>query len=190
MRSNRGEEREIGAIQLESPLFEPVEPEARDARLPPAGRPVVMPLPFGTVRCDRRNASGDTGKEHAAVLLADIDGQAVRVPIEQRPSDLLVDLHEAECAAAAVLADVDLRLGDTWRPTDPRTLQGELQFSQRRDGAEATVQGVEGNVIFTEVRGVLRRWEFRPTPTMKLGERPLPGGMGRVRLLSLAPGRR
>jgi hypothetical protein len=149
VRSNRGEEREIGAIQLESPLFEPVEPEARDARLPPAGRRVVMPLPFGTVRCDHRNASGDTGKEHAAVLLADIDGQAVREPIEQRPSDLLVDLHEAECAAAAVLADVDLRLGDTWRPTDPRTLQGELQFSQRRDGAEATVQGVEGNVIFT-----------------------------------------
>ena len=29
VRSNTGEEREIGAIQLESPLFEPVEPEGQ-----------------------------------------------------------------------------------------------------------------------------------------------------------------
>jgi hypothetical protein len=147
--SDRGEEREIGAIQLESPLFKPVDPEAREGRLPPAGRRLVMPLPFGRARCDGGNGSGDAGDEHAAVLVADVDGQAVRVPIEQRPSDLLVDLHGAECAAAAVLADVELRLGDTWRPTDPRTLEGELELSQRRNGAEATVEAVEGNVIFT-----------------------------------------
>jgi hypothetical protein len=149
MRSNAGEEREIGAIQLESPLFEPVEPETRNTRVPPAGRPVVMGLPFGTVRCDGRNGGGDAEEDGAAVLLADVDGHDVRVPIEQRPNDLLVELHGAECAAAAVLADVDLRLGDTWRSTDPRTLEGELDISQRRDGAEATVQAVEGNVIFT-----------------------------------------
>jgi hypothetical protein len=148
VRSNAGEEREIGAIQLESPLFEPVEPEARNARVPPAGRPVVMGLPFGTVRCDGGNGGGSE-EDNAAVLLADVDGHDVRVPIEQRPNDLLVELHGAECAAAAVLADVDLRLGDTWRSTDPRTLEGELDISQRRDDAEATVQAVEGNVIFT-----------------------------------------
>jgi hypothetical protein len=150
VRSNSGEEREIGAIQLESALFEPVEPEARNARVPPAGRPVVMGLPFGTVRCDGHNGGGgDAAEDNAAVLLADVDGHDVRVPIEQRPNDLLVELHGTECAAAAVLADVDLRLGDTWRPTDPRTLEGELDLSQRRDGAEATVQAVDGNVIFT-----------------------------------------
>jgi hypothetical protein len=149
VRSNTGEEREIGAIQLESPLFEPVEPEARNARLPPAEHPVVMGLPFGTVRCDARNGRGDTEDDNAAVLRADVDGHDVRVPIEQRPNDLLVKLHGAECAAAAVLADVDLHLGDTWRSAGPRTLEGELDFSQRRDGAEATVQAVEGNVIFT-----------------------------------------
>ena len=149
VRSNSGEEREIGAIQLESPLFEPVEPEARNARVPPAGRPVVMGLPFGTVRCDGHNRGGDAEEDNAAVLLADVDGHDVRVPIEQRPNDLLVELHGIECAAAAVLADVEVRLGDTWRPTDPRTLEGELDLSQRRDGAEATVQAVEGNVIFT-----------------------------------------
>jgi hypothetical protein len=108
-----------------------------------------MGLPFGTVRCDGGNGGGDAGEETAAVLLVDVDGGDVRVPIEQRPSDLLVELHGTECAAAAVLADVDLRLGDTWRPTDPRTLEGELDISQRHDGAEATVQSVEGNVIFT-----------------------------------------
>jgi hypothetical protein len=149
VRSDREEDRVIRAVQLESPLFEPVEPGDRNTRVPPAGRRVVMPLPFGTTRCDRRSGSGDTGQEDTAVLLADADGQAVRVPIEQRPSDLLGELHGTECAAAAVLADVDLRLGDTWRPSDPRTLEGELEFSQRRDGADAAVQGVEGNVIFT-----------------------------------------
>jgi hypothetical protein len=148
MRSNAAEEREIGAIQLESQLFEPVEPEARNARVPPAGRPVVMGLPFGTVRCGGGNGGG-AQEDNAAVLLADVDGHDVRVPIEQRPNDLLVQLHGAECAAAAVLADVDVRLGDTWRPTEPRTLEGDLDISQRRDGAEATVQTVEGNVIFT-----------------------------------------
>src|ERR671913_8344 len=71
VRSDRGEEREIGAIQLESPLFEPVEPEARDAHLPPAGRPVVMPLPFGTVRCDHRNASGDAASPHTLAVSND-----------------------------------------------------------------------------------------------------------------------
>jgi hypothetical protein len=148
LRSNAAEEREIGAIQLESQLFEPVEPEARNARVPPAGRPVVMGLPFGTVRCGGGNGGG-AQEDNAAVLLADVDGHDVRVPIEQRPNDLLVQLHGAECAAAAVLADVDVRLGDTWRPTEPRTLEGDLDISQRRDGAEATVQTVEGNVIFT-----------------------------------------
>jgi hypothetical protein len=152
VRSDREEDRVIRAVQLESPLFEPVEPGDRDTRVPPAGRRVVMALPFGTARCDRRSGSGDTGQEDTAVLLADADGQAVRVPIEQRPSDLLGELHGTECAAAAVLADVDLRLGDTWRSSGPRTLEGELVVSQRRDGAVATVQSVEGNVIFTVSR--------------------------------------
>jgi hypothetical protein len=152
VRSDREEDRVIRAVQLESPLFEPVEPGDRDTRVPPAGRRVVMALPFGTARCDRRSGSGDTGQEDTAVLLADADGQAVRVPIEQRPSDLLGELHGTECAAAAVLADVDLRLGDTWRSSGPRTLEGELVVSQRRDGAVAAVQSVEGNVIFTVSR--------------------------------------
>jgi hypothetical protein len=149
VRSNGEQERVIRAVQLESPLFEPIEPGPRDTRVPPAGRRVVMPLPFGTARCDRSSGSGDTGPEDTAVLLAEVDGQAVRVPIEQRPSDLLGELHGTECAAAAVLADVNLRLGDTWRPNGPRTLEGQLEVSQRRDGAVATVEGVDGNVIFT-----------------------------------------
>jgi hypothetical protein len=149
VRSDREADRVIRAVQLESPLFEPVEPGDRDTRVPPAGRRVVMALPFGTARCDRRSGSGDTGQEDTAVLLADADGQAVRVPIEQRPSDLLGELHGTECAAAAVLADVDLRLGDTWRPSGPRTLEGQLELSQRRNDAMAMVQAVEGNVIFT-----------------------------------------
>ncbi|HEX6421995.1 MAG TPA: hypothetical protein VFZ79_00850 [Acidimicrobiales bacterium] len=132
---------QVGTIQLDTPLFEPVAPEERDARLRAGGR-VGMPLPFGEPRCDDE-------ADEPAVLVAEIDGDEVRVAIEERPSNLLAALHDAECAAAAVLADVELRLGDAWEPTEPRTVAGRLEVAQREDGVTATVEEVLGNVIFT-----------------------------------------
>lgn len=132
---------QVGTIQLETPLFEPVPPEERDARLR-AGGQVGMPLPFGQPRCDGE-ADGP------AVLVTEVDGDEVRVAIEERPSSLLAALHEAECAEAAVLADVELRLGDSWEPTEAQTVAGRLEVTQREDGVAATVEEVLGNVIFT-----------------------------------------
>jgi hypothetical protein len=47
------------------------------------------------------------------------------------------------------LADVELRLGDTWERTGPRTLTGEIELTQRQPGTTADVHEVESNVIFT-----------------------------------------
>ncbi|HET6773274.1 MAG TPA: hypothetical protein VFH36_08180 [Acidimicrobiales bacterium] len=142
VRTDAGDDRVIGAVQLGSPLFEPVEPEVRDAVVPASGRPVAVPLPFGTARCD-------TVAEAPAELVTDVDGEEVRVELEEVPAGLLAALHDAECAAAAVLEDVDIRLGDEWEQTAPRTVSGDIEVVQRNPGVTATVEEVAGNVIFS-----------------------------------------
>ena len=107
-----------------------------------AGGHVAMPLPFGEPRCDE---DGD----EPSVLVAEVDGEELQVALEERPSNLLAALHESECAAAAVLADVEIRLGDAREPTETRTVAGELEVTQREEGVTATVEEVHGNVIFT-----------------------------------------
>ena len=132
----------VGGIQLDSALFEAVPPEDRDAVVRPTGRPVAMPLPFGTAVCD------DVA-EKPPQLVTDIDGEPVRVPVDEVPAGVLAGLHDAECAAAAVRADVELRLGDHWQRIPPRTVEGELEVVQRRPGVTAAVDELLGNVIFT-----------------------------------------
>jgi hypothetical protein len=141
LRSDRDREVHLGTIQLDSPLFQPVDPDDRDARLRP-GRTTGVPLPFGTARC--------TGEaDGPAELVADIDGEEVRVPIDESPSDLLATLHGDECAEAAVDDQVELRLADDWEHTGPRRIEGQLVMSQRDEGVTATLEGMTGNVLFT-----------------------------------------
>jgi hypothetical protein len=142
LRTNAGDDRVVGAVQLDSPLFEPVDPEVRDAVVPANGRPVAVPLAFGTARCD-----GEA--EAPAQLVTDVGGEEVRVELEEVPAGVLAALNEAECAAAAVLEDVDIRLGDEWERTAPRTVAGDIEVAQRRAGVTATVEEVAGNVIFS-----------------------------------------
>jgi hypothetical protein len=142
VRTDAGDDRVIGAVQLDSPLFEPAEPEVRDAVVPASGRPVAVPLPFGTARCD-----GVT--EAPAELVTDVDGEEVRVELEEVPAGILAALHDAECAAAALFDDVDIRLGDQWEQTAPRTVTGDIEVAQRSRGVTATVEEVAGNVIFS-----------------------------------------
>jgi hypothetical protein len=134
-------ELEIGTVQLRSPLFEPVPPPTRDVPVPASER-VAIPLPFGAAQC------GDVADEPAE-LITRLDGEEVRVALEERPRGLLAELHDTECAATAVLASVDLHLGDTWGRTAARTIEGEVELAQRRSGVTATVNEVRGNVIFT-----------------------------------------
>jgi hypothetical protein len=139
--SDRSQDLEIGRIQLDTPLFAAVPPQDRDASVRAGGR-VAMPLPFGEPRCD-------AASDGRSVLVAEVDGDEVRIALDERPSTLLAALHRSECAAVAVLADVELRFGDVWEATDERTVAGELEVAQRRDGVTATVEEVLGNVIFT-----------------------------------------
>jgi hypothetical protein len=133
---------EVGAIQLSSPLFETVPPEPRDALVRASDRAVAMPLPFGAARCDG-------AADGPAQLITDVDGEEVRVALDESPPGVLVALHAAECAAAAVLADVELRLGARWELTAPRTVEGDLEVVQRRPGVTAAVEDLAGNVIFS-----------------------------------------
>jgi hypothetical protein len=132
---------EIAAVQLDSPQFELAPPQVRDVPVAASER-VAIPLPFGTPQC------GDIADEGPEVI-ARIAGEDVRVAIEERPDGLLSELRDIECAASAVLASVDLRLGDTWSRTEPRTIEGEIELDQRSSGATAVVEEVRGNVIFT-----------------------------------------
>jgi hypothetical protein len=132
---------EIAAVQLDSALFELAPPQVRDVPVAASDR-VAIPLPFGTPQC------GDVADEQPEVI-AMIAGEDVRLAIEERPDGLLSELRDIECAASAVLASVDLRLGDTWNRTEPRTIEGEIELDQRSSGATAVLEEVRGNVIFT-----------------------------------------
>ena len=132
---------EIEAVQLDSPHFELAPPQVRDVPVAASDR-VAIPLPFGTPQC------GDVADDQPEVI-ARIAGDDVRVAIEERPVGLLSELRDIECAASAVLASVDLRLGDTWNRTEPRTIEGEIELAQRSPGATAVLEEVRGNVIFT-----------------------------------------
>lgn len=136
----------LGTIQLVTPLFETVAPTARDATLAAGDRPRVMPLPYGTVRCDGAEAE-------APEIAAVVDGEQVHIPVTEHPADLLADLHDRECASAAVLEDVALELNGDWTVTDPQTAVGQLTVTQRTSGVAAVVDEVLGNVIFGVTTG-------------------------------------
>ena len=131
----------LGTIQLVTPLFETVAPTSRDATLVAGDRARLMPLPFGTAVCD------DTDPSPPGIA-ATVDGEEVRVPVTEHPADLLTNLHDRECAAAAVLEDVGLELSGDWTVTDPHTAAGQLTVTQRTPGVTAVVDEVLGNVIF------------------------------------------
>lgn len=157
---------QVGSIQLSSPLFEPVEPERRDVLVRAGAPPRAMPLPYGAVRCDAE-------PEGQAELITDVDGEEVRIPLDENPSGILAEIHADECVVAEVLADVELRFGDRWQRTGPRAVAGELEVRQRRPGVRAVVEDVEGNVIFAlrtgdEVARGLEVDDDRPSATTRV----------------------
>jgi hypothetical protein len=141
VRSPGDREIRIRSIRLDSPRFEALEPQERNARLRENDPTVVMPLRFGEARC------GD-GAEGPAELIAEVDGEEVRLPLDEHPSDMLASLQATECAAARVFENVSLQFGDEWDRTEPRTVEGSLSLDQRDGGVRAVVDELVGNVIF------------------------------------------
>jgi len=154
---------QLGAIQLRSPLFEPVAPQRRDPIVRAGGGLVTMPLRFGAARCD---AQADGPPQ----LLTDVDGDDVVVAIEESPSGLLEDLHARECAVAAVRADVELRFADNWVRTGPRQAEGDLELVQRHPGVAAALDELQGNVIFTAATGSAGDTGGRADPLIEVSD--------------------
>jgi hypothetical protein len=142
VRSAGDREIRLRSIRLDSPRFSAVDPQERNARLRENDPNVVLPLRFGEARC------GD-GAEGPAELVAEVDGEEVRLPLDERPSDMLASLQATECEAARVFENVSLRFGDDWESTEPRTVEGSLSLTQREPGVRAVVEELVGNVIFT-----------------------------------------
>jgi hypothetical protein len=131
----------VESVQLRSPLFAEVAAQRRDPVIDGGGSPVAMPLDFGDPTC-----AGEGGG--AAEVVVGLGRDDVVVPLDESPPGLLADLQASECAVAAVRRQAELRLGDTWQRTGPRTAAGEVLAVQRRAGATVAVTGLEGNVIF------------------------------------------
>ena len=129
-------------IQLETPLFDVVPLADEVVPLVPGGRELVMPVPYGAARCDGDPAIDD----FTAVVVFD-DGTQLRLEAPERNAGGIGRLHDRECAAAAVLDQVDLRFGDDWIQ-DGRSVAGELVLEQRRPGPDAAVDEMSGTVIF------------------------------------------
>lgn len=159
LRYEGDQEVQVGAIQLSSPLFAPVEAQQRDFRVRPGGSGTIMPLSYGEARCDEE--PGDAPAE----LVTDVDGEEVRVPITELPDGLLAALHADDCAATGILDAVELRLADGWEHTAERTAQGPLEIVQREEGVTAAVEKVEGNVILTVQNG-----DEQPQPWVEVSD--------------------
>jgi hypothetical protein len=141
LRSDRDDDVHIADPQLDSPLFEPVPAEDREASVR-AGRTTGLPLPFGEPDCEGE-ADGP------ADLVVAVDGEDVRVPIDESPSDLLATMQGNECAEIAVGEQLDLRLADGWEKVGPTTIEGDLVMEQRHPGVTASIEQMTGNVLFT-----------------------------------------
>lgn len=132
----------VDAVRLDSPLFAPLPAEARGTALRLDGAPVTVPVPFGPAVCD-------DPVDRPTAVVATAGRREVRVAVEEEPAGILASIHDRECAVAAVRDAVELRLRDGWARTADRTAAGPFEVVQRHAGAEATVEEVRGNVIFT-----------------------------------------
>jgi len=141
VRSDRDGAVRLADLQLDSPLFEQVPAEDREASVR-AGHTTGLPLPFGEPDCEGE-ADGP------AELVVAVDGDEVRVPIAESPSDLLATMHGNECAEIAIGDQLDLQLADGWERVGPTTIEGDLVMAQRHDGVTASIEQLTGNVLFT-----------------------------------------
>lgn len=130
----------VTGFQLVSPRFAPVDPEARTVVLPP-GRRLVIPLPYGPVRCD------GAGDAYDVAVVRD-DGRRVVLPAPEDRAGSVDRVHQRECAAEEVRELVDLRFEGGWA-RDGVSIAGELVLERRRPGPAVAVDDVTGNVLFT-----------------------------------------
>lgn len=132
----------VAGVQLSSGLYEPLPVTWREVVLHPGGRRLVLPLPYGGVRC-----TGDGRADLTAVVLLD-DGRELRVPAPEDHQGSVRRAHARECAAAEVRERVEIAFRGPWT-RDGVAVSGTLSMSQRSAGPPVEIDDVVGNVIFT-----------------------------------------
>jgi hypothetical protein len=132
----------VQAMQLDSPQFATLPATPREVTLEP-GRRLVLPLPYGEVRCDVA-LDGTFG-----VTLM-VDGEELHLDAVEEFDGAVARFHARECAAADVRERVDITFGDEWT-RDGIEITGELRLEQRHPGEPVALDDAVGNVIFTLV---------------------------------------
>jgi hypothetical protein len=133
-----GDDVTVERLQLRSGLFDEVEASARDTQLA-AGRRVLVPLPYGDSVCP--------AADEPSVVVVEVDGQEVEVPLGQDPEAVMDDLHASECDQQAVRDAVDLSFGEVWQSTGPRSAAGEVRV-EPTGGTGVEVRSMAGNIVF------------------------------------------
>ena len=133
----------ISTIRLSSPLFEPVEATPRASTVF-AGQQLStsMPLDYGSARC------GEIGPEPSVVEVT--VGETVEVlPLDGPSTEWLQEVHDDECAVREVTDAVELTFGAEWEPAGENTVSGQLAFTARTPGVEATLDDLRSSIVYT-----------------------------------------
>jgi hypothetical protein len=151
----------VQAMQLDTPQFATLPAVPREVTIEP-GRRLVLPLPYGEVRCDVA-LDGTFG-----VTLV-VAGEELHLDAVEEFDGAVARFHGRECAAADVRERVDITFGDEWAQ-DGIEITGELRLEQRHPGEPVAIDDAVGNVIFTllleQAHPVLRVSDDAPSATV------------------------
>ena len=136
-----GEPVVVETVQLDSGRFAPEDPSPRDTELAPVRR-LLLPLPYGEAVCP--------GSEEPPLLRAEVGGELIEVPLDERPDGLLAALQAGECDEATVRQAAEVSFGEDWTPTGPRSALGRVRIEPRstEPAVRTSVQSISGNIVF------------------------------------------
>jgi hypothetical protein len=131
----------VDSIRLESALFEQVDAQGRRSVIAP-GDDVSIPLDFGAPVCGE-----DADDDSVAVL--GIDGEQVRLPLQQHPETTLTDLNARECETERIAEAAELGFSEQVTETAPFTAETSLDLELGEDDATVTVDEIRSSVVFS-----------------------------------------
>ena len=153
----------VQAMQLDSPQFATLPATPREVTISP-GRRLVLPLPYGEVRCE-------LAPDVTFGVTLVVDGEALHLDAVEEFDGAVARFHGRECGAADVRERVSITFGDEWTQ-DGIEITGELRLEQRHPGEPVAIDDAVGNVIFTlvleQARPVLRVSDEAPSASMRV----------------------
>jgi hypothetical protein len=135
-------------LQIRSPLFAVLPPINRETRLEAGGGSTLLFLEYGEPLCE---AAGDASDAVIVLGVRTPEGtRDVAVPLADGEPGM-TRAHRLACAAKAVTAQADLRLGPPWHivDTDGTPVLRSVLEVRRKGDARLQVTQLLGNVLFT-----------------------------------------